>query len=76
MATYCTKVRTFYRGWHCADYNSSGGDAKIKWRHNLEELEVTGPAFQPRWMEFFLNHLDKAIAISSIFSVCVPFTLI
>ncbi|KAG2153872.1 GMC oxidoreductase-domain-containing protein [Suillus clintonianus] len=46
----------------------NGGDAKIKWRPDTEELEAMGPAFQPRWKEFFQDRPDKAVAIFAIFS--------
>ncbi|KAG1746079.1 GMC oxidoreductase-domain-containing protein [Suillus lakei] len=46
----------------------NGGDAKIKWRPDIEELEAMGPAFQPRWKEFFQDRPDKAVAIFAIFS--------
>jgi alcohol oxidase len=46
----------------------NGSDAKIKWRPDDDELEAMGPAFRPRWKEFFQNRSDKAVAIFSLFS--------
>ncbi|KAG0700761.1 GMC oxidoreductase-domain-containing protein [Suillus ampliporus] len=46
----------------------NGSDAKIKWRPDEEELKTMGPAFQPRWNEFFRDHPDRAVAIFIIFA--------
>ncbi|KAG0708317.1 GMC oxidoreductase-domain-containing protein [Suillus ampliporus] len=46
----------------------NGGDAKIKWRPDDEELKAMGSAFQPRWKEFFQDRPDKAVAIFAIFA--------
>jgi alcohol oxidase len=59
-----------------AEWNSSGKsliaqnglDSKIKWRPDDEELKAMGPAFQPRWKEFFQDRPDKAVAIFSAFA--------
>jgi alcohol oxidase len=46
----------------------SGGDAKIKWRPDVDELKSMGSAFEPRWREFFQDRPDKAVAIFSTFA--------
>ncbi|KAG0702062.1 GMC oxidoreductase-domain-containing protein [Suillus ampliporus] len=46
----------------------NGSDAKIKWRPDEEELKIMGPAFQPRWNEFFRDRPDKAVAMFSVFA--------
>ncbi|OAX40839.1 alcohol oxidase [Rhizopogon vinicolor AM-OR11-026] len=37
----------------------NGGEAKIKWRPDDDELSAMGSAFQPRWKEFFQDRPDK-----------------
>ncbi|KAG1810781.1 GMC oxidoreductase-domain-containing protein [Suillus variegatus] len=59
-----------------AEWNSSGKsliaqngfDSKIKWRPDDEELKAMGPAFQPRWKEFFQDRPDKAVAMFYVFA--------
>ncbi|KAG1720680.1 GMC oxidoreductase-domain-containing protein [Suillus paluster] len=46
----------------------NGGDAKIKWRPDDEELKTMGSVFQSRWKEFFQDRPDKAVAIFAIFA--------
>ncbi|KAG1750335.1 GMC oxidoreductase-domain-containing protein [Suillus paluster] len=46
----------------------NGSDAKIKWRPDDDELKAMGPAFQPRWKEFFQDRPDKAVAIFALFA--------
>ncbi|KAG1750337.1 GMC oxidoreductase-domain-containing protein [Suillus paluster] len=46
----------------------NGSDARIKWRPDDDELEAMGPAFQPRWKEFFQDRPDKAVAIFGVFA--------
>ncbi|OJA17120.1 hypothetical protein AZE42_02592, partial [Rhizopogon vesiculosus] len=41
----------------------NGGDAKIKWRPDDDELKSMGSAFGPRWKEFFQDRPDKPVAI-------------
>ncbi|KAG2072309.1 alcohol oxidase [Suillus decipiens] len=43
--------------------SQSGLNSKIKWRPDDEELKAMGPAFQPRWKEFFQDRPDKAVAM-------------
>ncbi|KAG1842335.1 GMC oxidoreductase-domain-containing protein [Suillus subluteus] len=50
----------------------NGSDVKIKWRPDNDELKAMGPAFQPRWKEFFQNRPDKAVAIFSLFEGILP----
>jgi len=64
------------RCWRRIDWHFSGSDAKIKWRPDDDELEAMGPAFRPRWKEFFQNRSDKAVAIFSLFSGYVHINLL
>lgn len=36
-------------------------DAGIKMRPNAEDLKELGPAFEPRWHEYFANSPDKPV---------------
>ncbi|KAG2043133.1 GMC oxidoreductase-domain-containing protein [Suillus americanus] len=50
----------------------NGINSKIKWRPDDEELKAIGPAFQPRWKEFFQDRPDKAVAIFAPFARYIP----
>ncbi|KAJ8597323.1 hypothetical protein M405DRAFT_804113 [Rhizopogon salebrosus TDB-379] len=50
----------------------NGGDSKVKWRPDEEELKSMGPAFQARWKEFFQGRPDKAVAIWCTFAGYIP----